>query len=136
MLQEITLAEALEAFVKNEEVTVLNVDDLVALSLNIELEHLKNEKVNFLVERAVETVKEPKETKPSAETEGKRKYTRKAVPQKRLGTTKRAFDAGKCQALIDAGRDLHFLCVEFEMDEAEMHAEMEKHGITDYWGGV
>lgn len=96
MLQEISLAEALEAFVKNEEVTVLNVDDLVALSLNIELEHLKNEKVHFLVERAVcETVKEPKEEKPAAEQKEKRKYTRKAVPQKRRGTTKRAFDAGK-----------------------------------------
>lgn len=31
--------------------------------------------------------------------------------------------------MIDANRDVHFLCVEFGLDEDELFAEMTKHGI-------
>lgn len=142
-MRETTLADALQAFVKDQRVIILNSDDLVAVSLEEELKALKDPKVHFLVDAAAvgdpdqapktrtarTTKKEAKTTE--AKPKPKRKYTKRQDYVETGARTgpKQPFDPGKCQALIDANRDVHFLCVEFGLDEAELFAEMTKHGI-------
>lgn len=52
MLTEVSLIEALTAFVNDKRVIILNSDDLVAVSLEEELKALKDPKVHFLVDAA------------------------------------------------------------------------------------
>lgn len=143
MLTEVSLIDALTAFVKDQRVIILNADDLVAISLEEELKALKDPKVHFLVDVPAAAVEDPDQvpkarttraTKKEAKTteaKPKRKYTKRQsyVETGARTGSKPPFDAGKCQALIDANRDVHFLCVEFGLDEAELFAEMTKHGI-------
>lgn len=142
MLTEVSLIDALTAFVKDQRVIILNPDDLVAISLEEELKALKDPKVHFLVDlpAAVEdpdqapktrTTRATKKEAKTTEAKPKRKYTKRQAYTETGARTgpKQPFDPGKCQALIDANRDVHFLCVEFGLDEAELFAEMTKHGI-------
>lgn len=143
MLTEVSLIDALTAFVKDQRVIILNQDDLVAISLEEELKALKDPKVHFLVDAPAAAVEDPDQapkkrttraTKKEAKTteaKPKRKYTKRQDYVETGARTgpKQPFDPGKCQALIDANRDVHFLCVEFGLDEAELFAEMTKHGI-------
>lgn len=143
MLTEVSLIDALTAFVKDQRVIILNADDLVAISLEEELKALKDPKVHFLVDVPAAAVEDPDQvpktrttraTKKEAKTteaKPKRKYTKRqsCIETGTRSGSKPAFDPGKCQALIDANRDVHFLCVEFGLDEAELFAEMTKHGI-------
>lgn len=145
MLTEVSLIDALTAFVKDQRVIILNSDDLVAVSLEKELKILKDPKVHFLIDApapaaAVEdpdrapktrTTRATKKEAKTTEAKPKRKYTKRQDYVETGARTgpKQPFDPGKCQALIDANRDVHFLCVEFGLDEAELFAEMTKHGI-------
>lgn len=143
MLTEVSLIDALTAFVRDQRVIILNSDDLVAISLEEELKALKDPKAHFLIDVPAAAVEDPDQapkarttraTKKEAKTteaKPKRKYT-KRQSYNETGTrsgSKPAFDPGKCQALIDANRDVHFLCVEFGLDEAELFDEMTKYGI-------
>lgn len=145
MLIEVSLIEALTAFARDQRVIILNSDDLVAISLEEELKALKDPKVHFLVNApapaaAVEdpdqapktrTTRATKKEAKTTEAKPKRKYTKRqsCIETGTRSGSKPAFDPGKCQALIDANRDVHFLCVEFGLDEDELFAEMTKHGI-------
>lgn len=59
MLTEVSLIDALTAFVKDQRVIILNSDDLVAISLEEELKALKDPKVHFLVDVPAATVEDP-----------------------------------------------------------------------------
>lgn len=137
--------DALVAFVRGESVVVLNPDELVAMSLEAELASLKSDKVRFLADvpdvdddqAQDQGEEEPVKEKPvEAPARQKRKYTKKeklTTGKLNVGTKtgqKPAFDPGKCQALINAGRDMHFLCVEFGMDEPELYDKMRAAGVT------
>ena len=144
MLREISLMDALAAFVRGERVIVLNPDELVVLSLEAELASLKSDKVRFLADvpdvdddqAQDQGEKEPMEAEPMEPVRQKRKYTKKEklnTGKLNVGTRTRqkpAFDPGKCQALINAGRDMHFLCVEFGLEEPELYDKMQKAGIV------
>ena len=117
MLTEVSLIDALTAFVKDQRVIILNSDDLVAISLEEELKALKDPKVHFLVDApaspapaaAVEdpdqapkarTTRATKKEAKTTEAKPKRKYT-KRQSYNETGTrsgSKPAFDPGKCQA--------------------------------------
>lgn len=144
MLREISLMDALAAFVRGESVVVLNPDELVALSLEAELASLKSDKVRFLadvpdvvVDQAQDQGKEePMKAELAEPVRQKRKYTKKEklnTGRLNVGTktgSKPAFDPGKCQALINAGRDMRFLCAEFGMEEPELYDKMQKAGVV------
>lgn len=146
MLKEISLMDALAAFVRGERVIVLNPAELVVLSLEAELASLKIENVRFLadvpddlyVDQAQDLrIEEPmKEAETEEPVRPKRKYTKKEklnTGKLNVGTStgqKPAFDPGKCQALINAGRDMHFLCVEFGLEEPELYDKMQKAGVV------
>lgn len=86
MLTEVSLIDALTAFVRDQRVIILNSDDLVAVSLEEELKALKDPKVHFLVDAAA--VGDPDQA-PKKEPRERRKRRQKPRKPNRSASTRR-----------------------------------------------
>ena len=149
MINEMTLAQALAAFANGERVIVLNPINLALLDLDDELAALRDPSLCFMTidddpvpvtvpvkkdaETAVAEAPKKKIGRPwkdqprdPAKAQTKRTNNRK---MSKTGACIQGWDPGRAKALLDAGRDLDFLEVEFSMDRAELLAHLANSGM-------